>query len=62
MSSSLASLHGRSVRTPLYSPAGDRLLGKEFSEGTSTLLMWLTHFAEATFGIDDSVLAERSPY
>jgi len=26
-----------------------------------TLLMWLTHFAESTFGIDDSVLAERSP-
>jgi Transposase DDE domain len=26
-----------------------------------TLLMWLTHFAETTFGIDDTVLAERSP-
>ncbi len=26
-----------------------------------TLLMWLTHFAENTFGIDDAVLAERSP-
>jgi putative transposase len=26
-----------------------------------TLLMWLTHFAEATFGIDDAVLVERSP-
>ena len=26
-----------------------------------TLLMWLTHFAENTFGIDDPVLAERSP-
>ncbi len=26
-----------------------------------TLLMWLTHFAEHTFGIDDTVLAERSP-
>ena len=26
-----------------------------------TLLMWLTHFAENTFGLDDAVLAERSP-
>ncbi len=26
-----------------------------------TLLRWLTHFAETTFGIDDTVLAERSP-
>lgn len=26
-----------------------------------TLLTWLTHFAENTFGIDDAVLAERSP-
>ena len=26
-----------------------------------TLLMWLTHLAEQTFGIDDSVLAERLP-
>jgi hypothetical protein len=24
-----------------------------------TLLMWLTHFAEETFGIDDQVIAER---
>lgn len=26
-----------------------------------TLLMWLTHLAEETFGIDDTVLAERVP-
>lgn len=26
-----------------------------------TLLMWLTHLAEATFGIDDTVVAERLP-
>jgi hypothetical protein len=26
-----------------------------------TLLMWLTHLVEQTFGIDDSVVAERVP-
>jgi hypothetical protein len=26
-----------------------------------TLLMWLTHLAEETFGINDVVIAERGP-
>ena len=26
-----------------------------------TLLMWLTHWAEESFGIDDTVVAERVP-
>jgi len=26
-----------------------------------TLLMWLTHLTEETFGIDDTVVAERVP-
>jgi hypothetical protein len=26
-----------------------------------TLLMWLTHWAEETFGINDTVVVERAP-
>lgn len=50
-------VHWTSLATPRH---GGRKLNLHILR-FKTLLMWLTHLAEATFGIDDTVIAERVP-